>query len=593
MEHERAEIFKRGQVWYWEDPIYQSKDRGLKIDIGEAGKRYSRYVVIIQDPQTASKYSIAVIPCSSKNGAIHDVEIPIDQLHCDQHSYAKVQSIMTVHPRSLVRYVCTIPDEALKAIDAEMIKMFAPYLRKVCSDEEIMGLFGIDMGVSTIGWYQHHHENIGRYVNAFVKTSLIETGREEDRVSVKKLKDAFDLFCLKRGYILDYDIIELIDSLCHISDPTKKFNLNNEDSSLFDITGFSGCLLADDATNIPFTVKLEKVEPAPEEPTVVEEETSAAQDYDIPITEDLRKIVTIGIKEEKFIFGEIMYDLRIPRTKMHEYADQLMKIGVMVDALPKRPKGINLEKATEFLKFCDEYLAKNPEVNEVKHHKKPFGYWTVERKHEFIRDVQTIGIKQAADKYGITIHAAETYASKWKKNNTGETSSEKKPNPESDEVSSIPEFPPRIDNINRGVSALSNIITDFLRHNNSYSYYNGTEYSEADFYSKLSTTIYYGTLQYMNVFIPRGGKPKLPKDEVIAKNIDLWWFVSMLHNDMALNGMKDFDKICEIYQDRYHKPTALPVAIIEMLKNRIVRFGLLSDTDTAKICSLIEQRFCR
>ena len=40
-------IYKRGQVWYWKDPIYGSKENGCQIHMGEAGLRYNRYVVII------------------------------------------------------------------------------------------------------------------------------------------------------------------------------------------------------------------------------------------------------------------------------------------------------------------------------------------------------------------------------------------------------------------------------------------------------------------------------------------------------------------------------------------------------------------
>lgn len=150
-----SRIFQRGQLWYWEDPIYSNKRVGYSVPDKVSGPRFNRYVVIVQNPSTASQVGIVVVPCSSRprNGE-HDVEIPINHLLVDDYTYAKCQSIMNVDPRTLTRYVCTIPDEAMAIIDGEIIKMLTCIRNALTEDQFLM--HGVNLNNDSVGKYQDH-----------------------------------------------------------------------------------------------------------------------------------------------------------------------------------------------------------------------------------------------------------------------------------------------------------------------------------------------------------------------------------------------------------------------------------------------------
>lgn len=150
-----SRIFQRGQLWYWEDPIYSSKRAGYSVPEKVSGPRFNRYVVVVQNPSTASQVGIIVVPCSSRprNGE-HDVEIPINHLLVDDYTYAKCQSIMNVDPRTLTRYVCTIPDEAMAIIDGEIVKMLTNIQSALTENQFLM--HGVNLINDSIGKYQDH-----------------------------------------------------------------------------------------------------------------------------------------------------------------------------------------------------------------------------------------------------------------------------------------------------------------------------------------------------------------------------------------------------------------------------------------------------
>ena len=154
-----SRIFTKGQIWYWEDPIYFSKREGYTIPEKVSGPRYSRYVIIAQNSDTASHLGIVVIPCSSKRReGEHDVEVPINHLMVDDITYAKCQSIMNVDPKTLIRYICTIPYEAMAVINGELIKMFTG-LSDIVTDEQFVA-GGINMINNSIGKYGKNHRAV-------------------------------------------------------------------------------------------------------------------------------------------------------------------------------------------------------------------------------------------------------------------------------------------------------------------------------------------------------------------------------------------------------------------------------------------------
>ena len=65
----------RGQIWNWVDPIYGYKKENVKVDFMESTMRYSRQVLIYQDPETSDGHSILVIPLSSRKYFMNEIKL--------------------------------------------------------------------------------------------------------------------------------------------------------------------------------------------------------------------------------------------------------------------------------------------------------------------------------------------------------------------------------------------------------------------------------------------------------------------------------------------------------------------------------------
>lgn len=106
--------YLKGQVWFWEDPIYGRKS-GKNIDKNEGGIRYSRYVVIMQNT-SAIQDTVLVIPLSSNRRYSNSVEINLSHRNNSTISYARVEKIFPANPAALDRYICTLAPEVMEEI---------------------------------------------------------------------------------------------------------------------------------------------------------------------------------------------------------------------------------------------------------------------------------------------------------------------------------------------------------------------------------------------------------------------------------------------------------------------------------------------
>lgn len=122
----------RGQVWYWEDPVYLDKKKSLSVDKDEYTLRYSRYVLILQDPNSIRKDSVLVAPLTSTDNRKEDVEIWIDP---KQFSYVRLDKIMPVCSQNLIRYVCTLSIETMNYVDGMIMKLTLPTIYDYISQE--------------------------------------------------------------------------------------------------------------------------------------------------------------------------------------------------------------------------------------------------------------------------------------------------------------------------------------------------------------------------------------------------------------------------------------------------------------------------
>lgn len=125
---EKSQIYLRGQVWHWVDPIYHFKEDGKHVADGEATMRFSRYVLIIQEHHSFDNpSSVLVIPCSSYRKLATDIPINITGVTNNSTiSYAKPSAIFPVHTRTLQQYMCSVPEEVLLKIDAVLLNLIMP-----------------------------------------------------------------------------------------------------------------------------------------------------------------------------------------------------------------------------------------------------------------------------------------------------------------------------------------------------------------------------------------------------------------------------------------------------------------------------------
>lgn len=213
---EKSCLFLRGQVWYWEDPIYSRKENAIDVPLGESTFRYSRYVIITQTEETMSRGSVLVVPCSSTNNTPHDVPIPLAHVFHEDISYAKTRGTFPVHVRFLQRYICTLPEYVMKLIEAEHLKMLAPSICGTMTNEEIAEKFNIDMNNINAHNIGITHQSLSKTICNFAKESLMKTGNESDIISVYEMKTAFDDFCDTRNFDNTDDMIEFIESFNRI-----------------------------------------------------------------------------------------------------------------------------------------------------------------------------------------------------------------------------------------------------------------------------------------------------------------------------------------------------------------------------------------
>lgn len=116
-----SSVFVKGQVWYWEDPIYGKKQNNYIVETNEVTTRYSRYCIIMQNTDTISSSSILVIPCSTVRRE-HDIKVTITHVNREggfnnSYTYAKIEKIFPVHADSLKRYVCTLSNDSIRDIE--------------------------------------------------------------------------------------------------------------------------------------------------------------------------------------------------------------------------------------------------------------------------------------------------------------------------------------------------------------------------------------------------------------------------------------------------------------------------------------------
>lgn len=233
---ENSNMFLRGQVWYWEDPIYGRKENNLEVSIGEGVMRYNRYCIIAQTTETIVKSSVLVIPCSSTNNTPHDVPIPLAHVFHENYTYAKTRCIFPVHPKFLQRYICTLSENTMKQIEAELCKMLLPSIISTISEEVFKELFECDLNSTHHEPIRQNFDLIENNIRSFIRDHLVKSSNK-DVISAHELKDAFDQYCIIHNLDLVDDIVEFLDTFSKVTNNNGQHFI---DKSKYNVIEFRG-----------------------------------------------------------------------------------------------------------------------------------------------------------------------------------------------------------------------------------------------------------------------------------------------------------------------------------------------------------------
>lgn len=242
---DKSTLFIRGQVWYWEDPIYGPKENNIDISIGEATMRYNRYCIVAQTTETIGKSSLLVIPCSSSCNTPYDIPVPLSHLFHDNYSYARIKEIFPVHPKYLQRYICTLSDDVMKQIEGELAKLLMPSIIDTFGKDGFKDLFGFDFDMTYHKPIKNNYNALEMNVRLFIKEHLVKTDNDNDIISAYELKDAYDQFCMKNNFDPNRDIIEFLDMFTKLTTNTSYDFIVR---SKFNVINFKGIKLRGDIT---------------------------------------------------------------------------------------------------------------------------------------------------------------------------------------------------------------------------------------------------------------------------------------------------------------------------------------------------------
>lgn len=217
---EHSQVHLRGQVWYWQDPIYGSKEERNIVDNGEATERFNRYCIVVQDTNTITSGSILVVPCTTSiNSSTFNEVVKVHLTHlmkeCD--TYAKVRCVFPVNPKCLARYICTLSDSDMKRIESALLKLLIPSINNAMDNETIKSTFGIDMN------------NFETPANIDTEDGLESIDKKDNDEHVEEVNTPEPVVKVKSNYIYSDD--EIVDFMSFYHDhngltTAKKYNIS-------------------------------------------------------------------------------------------------------------------------------------------------------------------------------------------------------------------------------------------------------------------------------------------------------------------------------------------------------------------------------
>lgn len=128
------DVFKvsRAQIWFWDDPTYgkksQKKIQPTDIPFGERALHYSRYVLVLQYPETAigdsnEIHTILVAPLSTSVFDLSTYDVPIHIYQDGPQSYVKISRMFSASPIQLTQFIGTVSNDIMQQVDESIRHM--------------------------------------------------------------------------------------------------------------------------------------------------------------------------------------------------------------------------------------------------------------------------------------------------------------------------------------------------------------------------------------------------------------------------------------------------------------------------------------
>ena len=589
MENVMPLIFQRGQVWHWEDPEYMNKSRNKQVPANVAGTHYSRYVIIAQDPITATTDDIIVIPISSSNNGKHDVRVIVHHLYLQtQVSYAKVQSLFPAHPRSLSKYICTLDPSIMEIITGEIAKMLIPEMSRLVVEDELQKRFGINLINSTLDGSVAPVSNDQRQVEEFVRSQIVLNQNEQ--VDLGVLKANYNRWCLANGYRATNDIAEFAELFIYFVNEMigrKQFEScrwasNEEINSL----AFRGIRLRNTSGTVINVFPDKGIvngmnpalpeQPLPEHEPVTGTVTDTPKLYDWTKQENRDQFLAYLNEHGRHATSE-QYGLSIGTVDAYS-----RRFKVPIDPDKPRARGGVKKNMEEKTKDCQALL----------------------------NDIAELGWEGACAKYMCNSHSLQNKISRYrlagvlpegwsladflkKCEEAKDQAKEEAPAEDGEKKLTCIDkikggrvlYSPDIE---KGISIMSNIMRDTLMNNQvTISCIPLSKLSESDFIAKLSSSLYYSLLKLTGV--TNRGTVTVPW---VDTKSTLIWFYDMLGRlavDTRLHGSYDFKEIHDRYAAAYpEEPFGIPTQYLAIARNRFVQNLGINNYDADRIKDLLK-----
>lgn len=371
-------IYQRGTVWFWKDPIYSGKENNRQIDKGESTMRYSRYVVIVQNPSTV-KNDISVVPISSTCSHQFDVPIAVQHISTETSNvFARVQYCFPVSPSCLERYVCTLSHKDMSLISFRLMQMYMQQSIVELIGMHLQDFYQFDQvlldGTNNIMYDIPSANDISNNYSQDDSENQKDGNQEDDSIESRignsviatashdLTQSTIDFFSVTSCIDPMIDILLFVMNQEVISGPiiASKFELDNE----YDIRSVLYTLLM---------YHVIKQVPNTDDYKVIVKD---AKDFPLPLISKL-DYYFMHVKKDDVAYRKFIKDA----SKIENYVDD---------------GGINKQE-------------QEPKKRGAK------GTWTNERKVEFVEYYKENGFHGAADQYGITEQSAKRYFYLFKK----------------------------------------------------------------------------------------------------------------------------------------------------------------------------------